>query len=535
MIDPRRTEDAEKADIWLQVRPGTDAALALGMINVIIQEKLYDKDFVEKWCYGFDELSERVAEYPLSRVEEITWVPKEKIRDAVRMYAIIKPSFIYHSMGIEHLQNSIEAYHARTILALITGNIDIKGGEELRMGPPEVVSEYDVELNASFPPEQKKKQIGIDRFRLQALPGFDLIMEKYAKAQFGKGHVAFANGPSVYRAMVTGDPYPVKAMITVSSNPLITQANAKLVYQAIKNLDLYVVSDFWMTPCAELADYVFPSSCWMERATLHTWSDTFNFVDCNEAVMPARVEGQFDRRTDYDFWRGLGIRLGQEKYWPWETLEEAYDDRLKPMGKTFKELCAEGGYYRWPKVEKKYEKAGFGTPSGKAELYSQVFQQLGYDPLPQYYEPSESPISRPDLAQEYPLILIAGMRHYPFYHSEHRQIPSLRKEHPYPIMQMHPETAAKLQITDGDWVWIETPRGRVRQRCKLFDGIEPRVVSAQHGWWYPEMRGEEPWLHGVWESNINVVVDDELDHLNRLNGGWPLRTALCKVYKATGF
>lgn len=535
VIDPRRTDDAAKADIWLQLRPGTDAALALGMINVIIQEKLYDREFVEKWCHGFDQLAERAAEFPLKRVEEITWVPGDKIRDAAVMYATTPPAHIFHSMGLEQLPNSIEAYHARTILTAITGNLDVRGGEELREGHPGVVTEYETELNGEVSPEQKKKQIGIDSFRLQAFPGYDLIMEKYAKTKVGRGHVAFAHGPSVYRAMITGNPYPVRAMITAASNPVVTQANSKLVYQAIKSLDLYVVVDFWKTPSAQLADYIFPAATWMERPVFHTWSDTFAFIDCGEQALPGRVEGECDRRPDYDFWRGLGIRLGQEKHWPWETLEEAFDYRLKPLGETFKALCARGGYDFTRKAEKKYERAGFGTPSGKMELYSQIFEQLGYDPLPQFHEPPESPYSRPDLAEAYPLILIAGMRHYPFYHSEHRQIPSLRKQHPHPIAEMHPETAARSGINDGDWVWIETPRGRARQKCKLTDGIDPRVVSTEHGWWYPEMPGEEPWLHGLWESNINVVIDDEPAHCNRINGGWPLRTALCKVYKSIGY
>ena len=533
VIDPRRTPDAEKADIWLQPRPGTDAALALGMINVIVQEGLYDKDFVGRWCHGFEELSERASQYPLKKVEDITWVPQEKIRDAAMMYATTKPSHIFHSMGLEQLPNSVEAYHARTILTAITGNLDIKGGEELREGHPQVVSEYELELNDMLPQEQRNKQIGIDRFRLQSLPGFDLVMGKYAKAKYGRAHLAFAHAPSVYRAMITSKPYPVRALISVASNPLVTQANTKLVYRAMKNLELFVVVDFWKTPSAELADYVFPGACWLERPQFHTWSDTFGFVDVGEAALPAQVKNEFDRRPDYDFWSGLGIRLGQEEYWPWENLGEAFDYRLKPMALTSKELMAKGGFTNWPKEEKKYEKSGFGTPSGKVELYSEVLKTLGYDPLPQFYEPPESPYSRPDLAEQYPLILITGGRHYPFYHSEHRQIPSLRRQHPYPIMQMHAETAAELGINDGDWVWIETPRGGVRQKCQLFNGIDPRVVHAQHGWWYPEMPGEEPWLHGVWESNINVVVDDEPAHCNSINGGWPLRTALCRVYKVS--
>ncbi|MDO8723321.1 MAG: molybdopterin-dependent oxidoreductase [Syntrophales bacterium] len=536
VIDPRRTDDAEKADIWLQPRPGTDAALALGMVNVVIEEGLYDKEFVDKWCHGFDELAQRAAGYPLSKVEEITWVPKEKIRDAAVMYATTKPSFIFHSMGLEQLANSMEAYHARTSLAAITGNFDVRGGEELREGHPQVVSEYEIELNNIISPEQKKKQIEGDRFKLGSFVGYDLVMGKYAKSPVGKAHVAFAHPPSVYRTMITGEPYPIKAMFTVSSNPLVTQANAKLVYRAIKSLDLFVVTEMWKTPTAELADYIFPIACWLERPQLHTWSDTFGFIDCGVAAMPGQVEGKYDRRADYDFWRGLGVRLGQEEYWPWKTLEEAFDYRLTKMGLTFREFIEKKeGFTTWPKEEKKYEKNGFGTPSKKVELYSNILKELGYDPLPQFYEPAESPYSRPDLAEKYPLILITGGRHMPFYHSEHRQISSLRRQHPHPIVQIHPETAAGLGIEDGDWAWIETERGRVRQKCKYFDGIDPRVIHGQHGWWFPEMPGEEPWLHGVWESNINVVVDDHPDHCNRINGAWPLRTALCKIYKAIGY
>jgi anaerobic selenocysteine-containing dehydrogenase len=185
-----------------------------------------------------------------------------------------------------------------------------------------------------------------------------------------------------------------------------------------------------------------------------------------------------------------------------------------------------------PDEYKKYESmGGFGTPTGKVELYSTIFEKWGYDPLPHYEEPKESPLSTPELAKEYPLMLITGGRFQPYFHSEHRQIESIRKRRPEPLVQIHPETAKKLGIEDGDWVWIETPRGRVRQKCTYFDGIHPQVVHGEHGWWFPEIPGEAPWLGGVWESNINVVVDDDPNRCNPISGGWPLKTALCKVYK----
>jgi anaerobic selenocysteine-containing dehydrogenase len=135
------------------------------------------------------------------------------------------------------------------------------------------------------------------------------------------------------------------------------------------------------------------------------------------------------------------------------------------------------------------------------------------------------------LAETYPLILITGGRHLPFYHSEHRQVNSMRKMHPDPIVQIHPDTASRLGINEGDWVWIETARGRIEQKCRLFEGIDPRVVHVQHGWWFPEEDGADPSLHGVWKSNSNVLTDDDPEVCNPVSGGWALRTMLCKVYK----
>jgi anaerobic selenocysteine-containing dehydrogenase len=532
VVDPRRTDAAARADIWLQLRPGTDCALYLSMINTIISEELYDKDFVDRWCYGFDKLAERAQDYPPEKVADITWVPAERIRQAARMYATTKPGVIVHTMGVEHLANCIEAIHARYILTAITGNIDVRGGEEMRSPHPQLREEYEIELNEKLSPGQKKKQIGAERFKLSSKYGNELIT-KTAKSRIGSGHTTFAHAPSVYRAMITGKPYPVKAMLTVASNPLVTQPNVKLVYKAIKSLELYVVHDFWLTPSAEIADYVLPCASWLERPGIFNYWDSASFVHVADAVVSPKLEGQHDRRPDYDLWRGLGIRLGQEEFWPWLSLKEALAYRLEPFGfGSFDQFMQKtGGTIRPAKEEKKYEKVGFGTPTGKVELYSTILEKLGYDPLPKYYEPPESPVSAPQVAKDYPLILTTGVRHQPFYHSEHRQIDSLRKQHPDPLVQINPETASRLGIEDGDWVWIETPRGRIRQRCQYYKGIDPRVVAAQHGWWFPELPGEEPWLHGVWESNINVVTDDEPEHCNQISGGWPLRGLLCKVYK----
>ncbi len=235
----------------------------------------------------------------------------------------------------------------------------------------------------------------------------------------------------------------------------------------------------------------------------------------------------------------LGKRLNPEA-WPWENVREMFNAMLATTiaGMTFEELRDKG--FAYDIVEyKKYEKGslrpdkkpGFNTPTGKVELYSTVFEKCGLDPLPYFEEPPESPVATPEVAKEYPLILTTGARIGAFFHSEHRQIPSLRQMHPDPITEVHPETARKLGIKDGDWVWIESPRGRVKQKAQLFSDMEPNIVHAEHGWWFPELPGEEPWLHGLRESNINVCMDDDPEICNTLTGAFPLRTALCKIYK----
>jgi len=533
VVDPRRSESAEAADLWLRLRPGTDAALLLGMVNVIIKEKLYDKKFVTRWCHGFNELAQRAEEYPVDRVSEITWVPKKEIVAAARMFAKNRPSCAMEGMGVAHQPNSYSPIALRHIISAIVGNVDVPGGEEL-MGPAPFVTEHEVELAEALPREQRGKILG-NRFRLYTWPGYELVQSNVERV-WGKrcdmfGYTCMAPAPSLFKAIAYSDPYPVRALITLSSNPMITVPDTKLVYKALKSLDLYVVVDYFMTPSAQLADYVLPSSLWLERSFLWNYHNTTPVIRAGEAALPASLPGMYDRRNDFDFWRGLGIRLGQEEYWPWETVEDYYDWRLEPLGMTFKDLVKKGKIVTRKPEYKKYEKTGFGTPTGKIELYSTVMEKLGYDPLPYYKEPPESPTRTPELAGDYPLILITGGRFHPFFHSEHRQVESLRKLYPWAKMQIHPDTAKELGLKEGDWVWIETQHGRVMQKIMMDKDLDPRVVHGQHGWWYPEMPGEEPWLHGVWVSNINVCISSTEETCDEALGSWPLRTFQCKVYK----
>jgi anaerobic selenocysteine-containing dehydrogenase len=213
-----------------------------------------------------------------------------------------------------------------------------------------------------------------------------------------------------------------------------------------------------------------------------------------------------------------------------EPVKDVLDSQLRAGGLdvTFDEL-KQRGFIKVPFKYRKYENGGFNTPTRKIELYSTRFEQMGYDPLPSYQEPPESPLATPDVAKDYPLVLTTGARISHFFNSEHRQIETLRKAHRYPIVEIHPQTAAPLGIQNGDWVVIETRRGRIRQKAKLTTGIDPRVIHAEHGWWYPEMSDPE---HGVWMSNVNVLTDNQPPY-DPAMGTYQLRGLLCRIERAT--
>jgi anaerobic selenocysteine-containing dehydrogenase len=278
-----------------------------------------------------------------------------------------------------------------------------------------------------------------------------------------------------------------------------------------------VAVDYYTTPTGELADYLLPAAGTLERSDFPSY--------------PKAAEPLYERRDDYQFWRELGIRLGQADQWTWKTAEEVCDYRFAPLGISFSDALNKGGIR--PEVKyRKYESQGFGTPSGKVEIYSSIFAGFGLEPLPVYREPVESPEGNPELAREYPLILMATGKFMPFYHSEMRQLPSAVQEQPDPVTDIHPQTAQELGISDNDWIWIETPRGKIRQKARLTDEVHPAMVRVQHGWWFPDQPAAEPFLHGIWESTSNVLCPVSAEYCNPEVGGWPHTGLLCKVFKA---
>ena len=540
-IDPRDTGIAnEENDIHLPIRPGTDAALLLAWLNVIINENLYDKDFVENHTFGFDELARRVQEYPVQKVAGITGIDARLITESAKVFATTRPAIIFGGVGTDQIGlNSTRVEQAAASLMAVTGNIDIPGGRVMtdfsgiEIDGKRPLRDSAMELTDKLPDEQKSKQIGDEKFKLMGYSGYGEwapAYEKYYNIPAPSMHTISANEPLIYRGIINGDSDRIRAILIWGSNPVIRTAETKLVYEAFKspNLELSVVLDFLMTPSAQLADYVLPSASWMERPYWTTWED-FSPACCfgEKAIEPLG-----ERKDDYFFWRGLALRLGQEEYWPWETHEEVMGYRAKPIGYSFEEIIQAGGLVPPPRFNK-YKSKGFATNTGKFELYSTVMEKLGYDPLPYFTEPPESPVSKPDLTGDYPLILITGGRSIPQYHSEYHQVAvGMRERRPYPMMDINSETARKLQISDGDWVYIETQRGKIKQKAHVTSGIRPDVVNCEASWWFPEMQGEEPSVYGLWESSTNVLTLSDPDACDELVGGWPLRALLCRVYKA---
>ena len=500
-IDPRRSETAKRCKMWLPIRPGTDAALALAMIHVIINKGIYDKDFVEKWTVGFNRLKEHVADYTPSWAEAITWVPAEDIVAAAKRYALEKPSVLEWGVAIEHTPNSLQTVRAIALLRGLTGNIDIPGGDILGMN---IVRPYPV-LREHLPKGMIKKRIGGEQFKL--LGGFRALLPS-------------AHLPGIFKAMRTGDPYPIRALLNFGSNPMVTVANSREVYQSLLKLDLFIVADMFMTPTAAIADYVLPAAFWPEiNQTIE-----LPFVAENAVLAQQKVVQVGDCRQDEEILIDLAQRLNLPG--SGETLEDILNYRLEPLDITYKDLKNQSMIFP-PHEYRKFEKNGFKTPSKKVELYCNTLKRLGYDPLPTYKEPPESPVKQPEMAKYFPYVLTTGSRRSEFFHSEHRQIKSLRKRRPHPIAEMHPDIAANHEVHDGDWIYIESPRGRIKMKASVTKDIRKGVVNIEHGWWFPEREGPD---FGVWESNANVLTSNTPPY-DPAFGSYQLRGLLCKIGK----
>ena len=499
VIDPQKTELAQRADLWLRLRPGTDGALALGILNVIIQENLYDHEFVDNWTFGFEQLKERCAQYDLDKVSRITWVPKEQIVQAARMMAQVKPMSLEWGCAFEQGFNATQTCRAIYMIPALTGNYDVPGGFI-----------------------EGKQLVSIRKEPQQPNP--DLIND-YAYRNLRQ----CANPHQVLDAIRMGQPYKIRAMLSFANNSLLSLPDSTRVYEALKELEFFVCSDIFMTPTAQLADIVLPAALWPELDCIFYMPEfSEQTILCQQKVVQVG-ECRPDEDVFVELCRRMGLDYGAD------SQKQLLDQELADVAKRCPEL--EGmtfdkmktlGYYTPKQTYYKYkERGGFNTPTGKFECWSKEIEQLGGDPLPFWQEPPVTPVSRPDLNRQFPYILTTGGRRMQYFISNNRQIRSLRRQYPFPLVRMHPDTAAANGIQEGDWVYIRTFRGRITQKAKLEPDMDPRVINCDFGWWYPEAGAPD---YGWRESNANVLTSCD-DGCDPYLGSYQLRGLLCNIYK----
>ncbi|MDR2492815.1 MAG: molybdopterin-dependent oxidoreductase [Coriobacteriales bacterium] len=521
VIDPALTWLASKADIWLRVRPGTDCALALGFLNVIINEGLYDEDFVDNWTYGFDELKQRVQEYTPEKVAETCWVPAEQIVEAARLYANAKPAGVQWGLAIDMQISAMEASAAISDLVAITGNLDVPGGNVLVRYAYNSSKKYGCGIEF-ISPEMLDRRIGTDQSPIH-------------KA----GYTPFIPPDLLLEAMENGVPYRPQMLWVHGTNPIANMAgDAPRVYKAWQNVPYTVVCDYYITPTAvAFADLVLPMAMSVERDSFRSWWQPLRSItQCAKRYHECKM--------DEELVLELGQRFNPGFFGQFEDLHAFLTWMINDDGHGVDYDYDELNHrvYDWWEFNETYEKykkgllredgqPGFVTATGLYEIYSPLFDVWGFDPLPHHMEPFEGPYSTPELYQEYPYIYTSGHRHIGLFHSEHRQLPSMREVHPTAIADLSPEIAEEIGVVEGDWVWFENKRGKCKQQVHIAPGLLPNLVRARHGWWFPEKQGAEPVLFGVFDSNGNNLTTMGVH--GPTHYGAPYKSTLCKCYKVT--
>jgi thiosulfate reductase / polysulfide reductase chain A len=511
VIDPKRTQAAQLADLWLQPQVGTDAALALAMTHVLISEKLYDHDFVTRWCYGFDALAERAAQFAPTVAEPITGVAADQIIAAARIYAD-GPSTFVSGHGIDAFSAGVQTFRAYHCLVAISGNVDRPGGN-LRVRTPKGFRSYgDLLHMPQFRLDEatEKRTIGSDKFPLWAGP---------------RGWQTACHNPAVIEAMLTGKPYPVRALYASGVNILVTYPNTRRSIEALRSLDFVAVAGHTMTPTAEHADIVLPKTTTLEE-------EDVSFMPSGPTVLFTRALAppQGEARCEIDIALPLLQKLAERQaiarhLLPWGSQREFNSYLLGESGIRIEEL-ERTGYKQVDAEPVTPEARGFASRTGKIELYSPVLEELGLDPLPAYTAPNRTRLPE-RIAQAYPLVLVTGDREKSYHHSRFRDQAWAQKVSPDPRLTMHPDTARAFGLDDGAWVHLEVARGSgvCRLRIKLSDATPPNVVNTGMGWWAPSGPAPE---RGALDININAALDYSGPY-DPISGSSDIRGLACRV------
>lgn len=504
IVDPRVTPTvAHLADIHLQLRPGTDGALALGMLHVIFRDNLYDQGFAEKWVQGWEELKAYAKDFPPAKAAEITWVPAEKIEAAAKLLATTKPAtWIGSASPTTHSSNGVQNHRAILALVALTGNFDIPGGVVIPTYP------LPFDLFAGSPAFNRETDL------------FPKIQDRRVDKEYFPVWAHLIHEVQVNRLPEYVEKGQIKALMMFGGNAMIWP-QTKEYQKAIEKLEFSAAADYYIRPWTHnFMDMVLPAAMPYERmAPLAVFGRK---IYLREPVVKPLGEAKGDWTIAFEL--GTKMGLGAELFGGSE--EAALNELLKPLNLTVDDLrrAPEGKVIPPPGPDKfrKYElgllrkdgKPGFSTPTGKVEIASTILAQYGFDALPTYKEPVESPISTPDLAKEFPLILNTGSRVPMYTHSKFRELPWLNQFMPEPIVRVNPKDAAERGIKDGDPVVLSSPHGEVKMKAKVTNIVMPGVIDVFHGWA---------------KANVNEIV---ARHFDPISGFPAFKEGLCQVKKA---
>lgn len=483
VIDPRRNTTALHADMYLQIKPGTDGALAWGIIQQIIKNQWYDREFVAQYSVGFEEIARYANQFTVDYVEKETGVCGESMIDLTREFAKSAPrSLNYVGNGLEHHENGVN--HARSIacISALCGCIDRKGGELLvkRMALPDLTL-YDQK------PLQDLEPIGAEHYP---------VLYNFRKE---------CHSMSGIDTMLTGKPYPLKALLLTGGNPALTNPNSNKVQKALKCLDLLVVRDLFMSETAQLAHYFLPAASFLERSEI-VFHGALQRVGLRRKMLSIP-----NCQTDYEFWACLSKRLGCGDFFPWENDEHVTQWLLSNAKISYNKLQESPEGVNFADIEyEKYRTGPFSTPSGKVELTSKYLANYGYPELPVYLSPRY--LKEPNAA--YPFVLISGARNPAYCHSRTKYLQKVKFL--APPLEMNSLDGISLKLKNGDTVRVVSPVGNIMVKVVLVDSkyLQRGVIQITHGW------------H---EANVNILT---FDSVNDPISGFPvLKTVPVSIEK----
>ena len=506
VIDPRKTATAKLTDAhWIPIRPGTDGALALALCNILIEEELYDDEFVTDWTFGFEEFSRYVQHFRPEATEEITGVAPDRISLLARKLAAAKGASQYMYTGLEYSNSGVQAIRAALILWALAGQLDVPGGRCFTMKR----NKFPINRRGLVKSPMDVRKIGDDRFPL------------YVKYR-DEGHAI-----ALPEAVLDGKPYPVRALIVVGASMITSWPNPGIWKKTFENLDFMVCVDRQLTADAAYADILLPATTYFETDSYMTYGSIFRLRE-------KMIDPYGDSKSDLFIMAELANRLGYGHLYPQNT-EELYeyvldgsDFNIDEVRKAGGVVSVDGEIMQYKKYEtgllRKDGRPGFDTPSGKLEIYSNTLEDFGYDPLPVYTEPVEGPLSRPDLARKYPLIFNSGARVRTSFHTQHHGVPGLIRERPEPTVTLNDKDAELRGIEQGDMATIITPHGRITMRAVVNDEIAQGCIEANHACGSPV--GPKEWA----ERNVNDLTS--LQNHDPISGFPVYKCLLCQVEKA---